>query len=229
MAGRKVSERIRVFNEQWQQIYNQYKQGDYNGIFNDNNTVTGLIVNSCMQYGIPMSLQPDFKQHIRIAIWTALTKYDPTKNDKLLPYVIRGIQIAAMDFLNKEIYGGTIQSKNQTNIYASTSSLSAAESIEGDINNDTIFIREDNERKNNTLNTFKNWLKGLMSDVEWEIYCYQWGVWGHEKLKADKIAERLNMPVTDVKRIKVNISVRMWGRMQRIKSGSIPKELLNLH
>ena len=58
----------------------------------------------------------------------------------------------------------------------------------------------------------------VISDpVDWEIYCYQKGIFDHEKLTNEETAEKLHIDIERVKKIKACISSKINQRLNTKK------------
>ena len=68
------------------------------------------------------------------------------------------------------------------------------------------------------IKALESWLKMVISDpVDWEIYCHQKGIFGREKLNNEETAEKLNIGVEKVKKIKACIASKICQRLNTKK------------
>lgn len=194
------------FTQHWQQLYNKYlTTTDITPVLNDPAT-KGLIWNSIQKYNIPYELQDDFRQEVYITILQAFNTYDPTKCDKLLPFILHKITIATYNFLNFELYNGTFGT-TYTHTYETIVS-NIPDTISAFI--DPLEEQEDESYTKARGTAFETWLRNYISDpLEWKIYCHQWGIFGYEKLNNEEISNRLDVDVNTIKKIKLKIKCRM--------------------
>ncbi len=193
-------------SQHWQQLYNDYiESGNISPVLN-NMVVKGMISRAIQKWNIPPEMQDDLGQEIHLAIDTAFRTYEPSKCDKVLPYVIRWVNIGIYKFLNEELYNGTFGWKYDR-LYDKFTSIIPDK--EGSFTDPLEEQEADNYTKARDTE-FENWLRRIIPDpLEWEIYCHQWGIFGHEKLKNDEICSRLNIDLKRMKQIKVNICSRL--------------------
>ena len=195
------------FTQHWQQLYNKYlTTTDITPVLNDPAT-NGLLRNSIQKYNIPSELQDDFRQEVYITILQAFNTYDPTKCDKLLPFILHKITIATYQFLNFELYNGTF----------GTTYIRKYENTTPDIPDiisafiDPLEEQEDESYTKARGTAFETWLRNYISDpLEWNVYCHQWGIFGYEKLTNEESSKRLNIDIEVVKKTKQKVASRMY-------------------
>lgn len=195
------------FTQYWKQLYNEYLHtNDITPILRDSAT-TGLIWNAIKKYAIPYELQDDFRQEIYITITQAFRTYDPTRCDKILPYVLSKITIATYQFLNNELYSGTFGTKYNRTYATSTSIIPEGNGS---------FIDPLEEQEESAYNkakaeAFEKWIRSYLSDpLELSIYCQQWGIFGHKKLTNEESSKSLGIDIESVKKTKQRIACRMY-------------------
>ena len=205
--------------QHWQDMYDSYKKGDNNNwIFRDR-AVMGLAKNSIIKWNIPPHLHDDLRQVVLIAVDKSFSTYDSTKCDKVLPYVLNGVRQQVYAFLNTEIYLGTLSTSHTKNTDRFISTLPQI----CDKFVDPLEEKEHLKDEEAKIKAFENWLKMVISDpIDWEIYCYQKGIFDHEKLNNEETAEKLHIDVEKVKKIKVCISSKI---NQRLNTKNVVKNL----
>ena len=208
--------------QHWQDMYNAYKNGGNNNwIFRDR-AVTGLAQNSIIKWNIPPYLHDDLHQVVLIAVDKSFSTYDSTKCDKVLPYVLNGVSQQVYAFLNTEMYSGTFSTTHTKNSDIFTSTLPQICDKFVDPLEKKEYLK-DGEAK---IKAFENWLRGVISDpIDWEIYCYQKGIFDHEKLNNEETAEKLHIGVEKIKKVKVLIASKI---SQRLNTKSLVKNLGDL-
>lgn len=200
--------------QHWQEMYDTYKQTGNISIVLRDKVIKGLISNTINKWNIPYSLQDDIRQEILLAITKAFETYDSVKCDKVLPYVLNGVRFIVYTFLNKEIYKRTWGGEYDR--FREITLPSIPEQMEGWY--DPMGEQEANDEYTNKIKAFENWLRTIIPDpVEWEVYCYQWGIFNHDKLKNKEICDRLNLPVEKVNKIKLRIIMKI-GQQKLTKS-----------
>lgn len=204
--------------QHWQEMYDAYKKTGNISIVLKDKVITGLISNTINKWNIPSTLHDDLKQEICLAISRAFETYDGVKCDKVLPYVLNGIKFIVYTFLNKEIYNRTWD--RGFDRFKEITLPSIPEQLEGWY--DPIEEQEDNEEYTNKINAFENWLRTIIPDpVEWEVYCHQWGIFNHDKLKNKEICEKLGLSDEKVNKIKLRIIMKI--RQQKLTKSFVKK------
>ena len=200
--------------QHWQDMYDSYKKGGNNNwIFRDR-AVTGLAKNSIIKWNIPPHLHDDLYQVILLAVDKSFRTYDPTKCDKVLPYVLTGVSQQVYSFLNTELYSGTFHTTHTKNSDRFTSTFPQV----GDKFVDPLEEKEHLKDEEAKIKALENWLREVIhNQVDWEIYCHQKGIFDHEKLNNEETAERLHIDVDRVKKVKVNIASKINQRLNTKK------------
>lgn len=205
--------------QHWQDMYDSYKKGGNNNwIFRDR-AVMGLAKNAIIKWNIPSHLRDDLHQVVLLAVDRSFNTYDPTKCDKVLPYVLNGVRQQIYSFLNAEMYSGTFGS---THIQNSDRFISTLPQI-GDKFVDPLVKKEYLKDEEAKINALENWLREVISDpIDWEIYCHQKGIFDHEKLNNEETAEKLHIDIEKIKKVKVNIASKI---NQRLNTKNVVKNL----
>lgn len=205
--------------QHWQDMYDAYKKGGNNNwIFRDR-AVTGLAQNSIIKWNIPTHLHDDLHQVILLAVNKSFSTYDPTKCDKVLPYVLNGVRQQVYSFLNTEMYSGTFGSTHIQNSARFTSTLPQVHDEFIDPLEKKEYLKDEETK----IKAFENWLREVISDpVDWVVYCHQKGIFDHEKLNNEETAEKLHIDIERVKKIKVNIASKI---NQRLNTKNLVKNL----
>ena len=200
--------------QHWQDMYDSYKKGGNNNwIFRDR-AVTGLAQNSIIKWNIPSHLRDDLHQVVLLAVDRSFNTYDPTKCDKVLPYVLNGVRQQVYSFLNTEMYSGTFGSTHTKNSDRFITTLPQV----GDKFVDPLEEKEHLKDEEAKIKALENWLREVIhNQVDWEIYCHQKGIFDHEKLNNEETAERLHIDVDRVKKVKVNIASKINQRLNTKK------------
>ena len=211
-----------TMEQHWQDMYDSYKKGGNNNwIFRDR-AVKGLAKNTIIKWNIPPYLHDDLRQVVLIAVDKSLNTYDSTKCDKVLPYVLNGVRQQVYAFLNAEIYSGTLSTSHTKNTDRFISTLPQV----CDKFVDPLEKKEHLKDEESKIKAFENWLKMVISDpIDWEIYCYQKGIFCHTKLNNEETAEKLHIDIEKIKKIKVNIASKI---NQRLNSKGLVKNLGDL-
>ena len=200
--------------QHWQDMYNTYEKGGNNNWLFRDRAVTGLAKNSILKWNIPTYLRDDLHQVVLIAVDKSFNTYDPSKCDKVLPYVLNGVRQQVYSFLNTEMYSGTFSSTHTKNSERFISTLPQI----GDKFVDPLEKKEYLKDEEVKIKAFENWLKMVISDpVDWEIYCYQKGIFDHEKLTNEETAEKLHISIDRIKKIKACIASKICQRLNTKK------------
>lgn len=200
--------------QHWQDMYDSYKKGGNNNwIFRDR-AVIGLAKNSIIKWNIPTYLRDDLHQVVLLAVDKSFNTYDSTKCDTVLPYVLNGIRQQIYSFLNTELYSGTFSSTHTKNTDRFISTIPQIEDKFVDPLIESEHLKEEEAK----IKALENWLKEVISDpVDYEIYCFQKGVFNHEKLNNKETADLLHIDVEKIKKIKVNIASKINQRLNTKK------------
>ena len=205
--------------QHWQDMYNAYEKGGNNNWLFRDRAVIGLAKNAIIKWSIPPHLRDDLQQMVLLAVDKSFDTYDPTKCDKVLPYTLNGIRQQVYSFLNAEMYSGTFGSTHTKNSERFIATLPQV----GDKFVDPLEKKEHLKDEEVKIKAFENWLREVISDpVDWEIYCHQKGIFDHEKLSNEKIAEKLHIDVEKIKKVKVCISSKI---NQKLNSKNVVKNL----
>ena len=211
-----------TMTQHWQDMYNAYEKGGNNNWLFRDRAVTGLTKNSIIKWNIPTYLRDDLHQVVLLAVDKAFNTYDPTKCDKVLPYLLIGVRQQVYSFLNAEMYSGTFSSTHTKNSERFISTLPQI----GDKFVDPLEKKEYLKDEEAKINAFENWLRGVISDpIGWEIYCHQKGVFNHKKLNNEETAEKLHISIDRIKKIKVCIASKI---NQRLNTKNLVKNLGDL-
>ena len=203
-----------TMTQHWQDMYNAYEKGGNNNWLFRDRAVMGLTKNSIIKWNIPTHLRDDLHQIILLAVDKSFNTYDPSKCDKVLPYVLNGVRQQVYAFLNAEMYSGTFSSTHTKNSERFISTLPQI----GDKFVDLLEEKEHLKDEETKITAFENWLREVISDpVDWEVYCLQKGIFDHEKLNNDETAEKLHIGVEKIKKIKANIASKINQRLNTKK------------
>ena len=205
--------------QHWQDMYNTYEKGGNNNWLFRDRAVIGLAKNSIIKWNIPTYLRDDLHQVVLLAVDKSFNTYDPTKCDKVLPYVLNGVRQQVYAFLNTEMYSGTFATSHTKNSERFITTLPQV----GDKFVDPLEKKEYLKDEEAKINAFENWLREVISDpIGWEIYCHQKGIFDHERLNNEETAEKLHISIDRIKKIKVNIASKI---NQRINTKNLVKNL----
>ena len=196
--------------QHWQDMYNSYEKGGNNNWLFRDHAVTGLAKNSIIKWNIPTYLRDDLHQTILLAVDKSFSTYDSTKCDKVLPYVLNGVRQQVYSFLNAEMYSGTFGSTHTKNTdrFITTLPQMGCKFV------DPLEEKEHLKDEEAKMKAFEYWLREVISNpIGWEIYCYQKGIFDHEKLNNEETAEKLHIDIEKVKKIKVNIASKINQRL----------------
>lgn len=208
-----------TMTQHWQDMYNTYEKGGNNNWLFRDRAVTGLAKNSIIKWNIPPHLHDDLHQVVLLAVDKAFNTYEPTKCDKILPYVLTGVSQQVYSFLNTEMYSGTFHSTHTKNSdrFSSTMPQVCDEFI------DPLEEKEHSKDMEAKIKAFENWLRSVITNpIDWEIYCHQKGIFNHEKLNNEETAEKLHIDVEEIKKVKVLIASKIC---QRLSAKSVVKNL----
>ena len=200
--------------QHWQDMYNTYEKGGNNNWLFIDRAVTGLAKNTILKWNIPSYLRDDLQQVVLIAVDKAFNTYDPSKCDKVLPYVLNGVRQQVYSFLNAEVYSGTFGSTHTKNSerFITTIPQMGCKFV------DPLEEKEHLKDEETKMKAFENWLKMVISDpIDWEVYCHQKNIFDHEKLNNEETAEKLHIDIEKVKKIKVNIASKINQRLSTKK------------
>ena len=208
-----------TITQHWQDMYGTYKKGKNNNWLFHDRAVTGLAKNSIIKWNIPPYLHDDLYQVVLLAVDKSFHTYDPTKCDKILPYVLMGVSQQVYSFLNTEMYSGTFHTTHTKNSSRFTSTLPQA----GEEFIDPLEEKENSKEEEAKIKAFESWLRDIIPDpIDWEIYCHQKGIFNHEKLSNKETAEKLHIDIERVKKVKVLIASKIC---QRLGAKSLVKNL----
>lgn len=205
--------------QHWQDMYDAYEKGGSNNWLFRDRAVMGLAKNAIIKWNIPQHLHDDLHQVVLLAVDRSFNTYDPTKCDKVLPYVLNGVRQQVYAFLNAELYSGTFATTHTKNSDRFISTLPQV----GDKFIDPLVEKEYLKDEEAKIKALENWLKMVISSpVDWEIYCHQKGIFDHEKLSNEEISEKLHIDIEKMKKIKVNIASKIC---QRLNTKNVVKNL----
>lgn len=200
--------------QHWQDMYDSYKKGGNNNWLFRDRAVTGLAQNTIIKWNIPTYLRDDLHQVVLLAVDKSFNTYDPTKCDKVLPYVLNGVRQQVYSFLNTEVYSGTFGSTHTKNSERFITTLPQV----GDKFVDPLEEKEYLKDEEAKIKALETWLREVIhNQVDWEIYCHQKGIFDHEKLNNEETAEKLHIDIERVRKIKVNIASKICQRLSTKK------------
>ena len=212
--------------QHWQDMYNAYEKGHNNDWLFRDQAVTGLAKNSITKWNVPTYLRDDLHQVVLLAVDKAFSTYDSTLCDTVLPYVLNGVRQQIYSFLNTELYSGTFSSTHKKNSERFISTLPQV----GDKFVDPLEEKERLKDEEARIKALENWLRETISDpVDWAVYCHQKGIFDHERLNNEETAEKLNIDIERVKKIKACISSKINQRLNTKKFKNLdPQDYYNI-